>query len=133
MFRYIKEGRISATLSHSGEKQIEITELLRVFGELHPATDTATTPSNSTRQSHRDSDTTATVSFQIEIARLQAKLDLKIAELDLAKERIAELKSREHQAQDEKNRLISLVEQQALLLSAPPKRSTKAGSKKRSK
>lgn len=111
MFRYIKEGRVSATLSHSGEKQIEISELLRAFGALQPETVTPATPS--------DSETPATVTYQIELERLKAQLELKNAELELAKERIAELKSREHTAAEEKHRLLTLIEQQTRLLTAP--------------
>ncbi len=119
MFRYIKEGRVSATLSHSGEKQIEISELLRAFGALQPETVTPATPCDSMRQSHRDSETPATVTYQIELERLKAQLELKNAELELAKERIAELKSREHTAAEEKHRLLTLIEQQTRLLTAP--------------
>jgi len=119
MFRYIKEGRVSATLNHSGEKQIEISELLRAFGALQPETVTPATPRDNPRQSHRDSDTPVSVTYQIELERLKAQLELKCAELELAKERIAELKSREHTAGDEKNRLLTLIEQQTRLLTAP--------------
>lgn len=119
MFRYIQQGKVSATLSHSGEKQIEISELLRVFGELQPETDTPTTPHNRLKQARRDSETTAITSYQIELERLKAQLELKSAELDLAKERIAELKSREHSAGEERNRLLTLIEQQSKLLMAP--------------
>jgi len=119
MFRYIKEGRVSATLSHSGEKQIEISELLRAFGALQPETVTPATARDSMRQSHRDSETPATVTYQIELERLKAQLELKTSELELAKERIAELKRREHTAGEEKNRLLTLIEQQTRLLVAP--------------
>ena len=119
MFRYIKEGRVSATLSHSGEKQIEITELLRAFGALQPETVTRDTARDSLRQSQSDNATPATVTYQIELERLKAQLELKTSELDLAKERISELKSREHESAAEKNRLLTLIEQQSRLLTAP--------------
>lgn len=131
MFRYIKEGRVSATLSHSGEKQIEISELLRAFGALQPETVATTTNRDNKRQSHNVADTPALVNYQIELERLKAQLELKSAELDLAKERIAELKSREHTAADEKNRLLTLIEQQTRLLTAPaPKKKAAAPNKK---
>ena len=119
MFRYIKEGRVSATLSHSGEKQIEISELLRAFGTLQPETVTQTTTRDNQRLSQSDSTTPASFTYQIELERLKAQLEVKSAELELAKERIAELKSREHAAGDEKNRLLTLIEQQTRLLEAP--------------
>lgn len=130
MFRYIKEGRVSATLSHSGEKQIEISELLRAFGALQPETVTPATPCDSMRQSHRDSETPATVTYQIELERLKAQLELKNAELELAKERIAELKSREHTAAEEKHRLLTLIEQQTRLLAAPVQKKSSASTQK---
>lgn len=120
LFRYIKEGKISATLSHTGEKQIEVTELMRVFGPLQPTTVTSATVSDQPRLSQRNTETPATVTYQIELERLKAQLEIKNAELALAKERIAELKTRESSSVEEKNRLLTLVEQQSRLLSAPP-------------
>lgn len=119
LFRYIKEGKISATLSHTGEKQIQVSELMRVFGALQPETVVPITASDRLRQSHRNTETPATVAYQIELERLQAQLEIRTAELALAKERIAELKTREHSSTEEKNRLLTLIEQQSRLLSAP--------------
>lgn len=129
MFRYIKQGKVSATLNRSGEKQIEISELLRAFGELLSETVTPTTPHDKSKQSRRDSETTSITSYQIELERLKAKLELKSAELELAKERIAELKSREHSAGEEKNRLLTLIEQQSKLLIAPASKKKAAKTK----
>lgn len=123
MFRHIKDGKISATTNHAGQKQINIAELLRVFGELQPETATPETVIDRARQKPRDKETTpattTTVAYQIELVRLQAQLDIKKAELELAKERINELKAREHSAGEEKNRLLTLIEQQSRLLAAP--------------
>jgi len=131
MFRYIKEGKVSATLSHSGEKQVEITELLRAFGQLQPETVTLETPRDSLRLPPRDRETPVSVTYQIELERLKAQLELKITELDLAKERISELKGREHIATEEKNRLLTLIEQQSRLLTAPiPKKKASTPIKK---
>lgn len=131
MFRYIKEGRVSATLSHSGEKQIDVSELLRAFGALQPETVTPATHRNNQRQPHSDRETPVSVTYQIELERLKAQLELKSAELELAKERIAELKNREHTAGEEKNRLLTLIEQQTRLLTAPiPKKKTPTPTKK---
>ena len=119
MFRHIREGRVSATLSHSGQKQIEITELLRAFGALQAETVTPATTKDNQIQSQSDRVTPLAVTYQIEIERLKAQLTLKISELELAKERITELKQREHDALAEKSRLLTLVEQQTRLLEAP--------------
>ena len=63
MFRYIQQGRVSSTLSRDGEKQIQVAELLRVFGELQPETVAAATDSNKMRLSPSDSATGASVTF----------------------------------------------------------------------
>lgn len=131
MFRYIKEGRVSATLSHSGEKQIEISELLRAFGALQPEAVVTTTDSDNKRQSPDLTKTPASVTYQIELERLKAQLELKSAELELAKERIAELKGREHTAAEEKNRLLTLIEQQTRLLTAPTQKKKAAAPSKK--
>ena len=34
LYRSIKEGKLSATLNVTGQRQIDVTELIRVFGEL---------------------------------------------------------------------------------------------------
>lgn len=120
MFRYIKDGKISASTDRDGQKQIELTELLRVFGELQPETETPTTPRNSPRPVSRDTATApATSQYQMEILRLQAQLEIKTAELELAKERINELKAAQHEASAEKNRFLEIIERQSLLLAAP--------------
>ena len=120
MFRYIKDGKISATTDRDGQKQIELSELLRVFGELQqPVTKTATVTDN-LRVSRTSAATSKdSVLIQVEFARLQAQLEIKTAELALARERINELKAREHTSGEEKNRLMTLIEQQSRLLAAP--------------
>lgn len=118
MFRHIKDGKVSATVDRDGQKQIDVSELLRVFGELQSSTATAKTPSNSPRLTQKN-ETVPGFTYQIELEKLRAQLELKAAELALAKERISELKSREHQVVEEKNRLLTLIEQQSRLLSAP--------------
>lgn len=124
MFRHIKDGKISATVGHDGQKQIELSELLRVFRDLkEPETVTATapaTPSDRPKLSRTSHETPRDSSLiQVEFARLQAQLEIKTAQLEMANERISELKTREHNAEEEKNRLLSLIERQSLLLAAP--------------
>jgi len=118
MFRHIKDGRVSATVDRDGQKQIDVSELLRVFGELQSPIATAKTASDRSRQSQK-LETTPGVAYQIELEKLRSQLELKAAELALAKERISELKSREHQVVEEKNRLLTLIEQQSRLLTGP--------------
>ena len=118
MFRHIKDGRVSATVDRDGQKQIDVAELLRVFGELQSPVAEPKTVSDRTRLTHK-SETVPSVAYQIELEKLRAQLELKAAELAMAKERISELKSREHQVVEEKNRLLTLIEQQSRLLAAP--------------
>lgn len=120
MFRHIKDGKISATIGHDGQKQIELSELLRVFGELQRPETTPATVTDRPRLSRTSKETPRdSALIQVEFARLQAQLEIRTAELELAKERINELKAREHSAGEEKNRLLSLIERQSLLLAAP--------------
>ena len=117
MFAYIKSGRLSATVDpHSGEKRIDMSELLRVFGD-RPKTDRSMTVKDSSR--HPEA-TPGAVALQIEVATLRAQLEARAAELAMLKERVAELKDREHHADQERQKLLALLEQSQRLLVAPP-------------
>lgn len=51
LYRAIKEGRLSATLSATGEKQVDIAELTRVYGVRRDSRDSGATvapPQNAT-------------------------------------------------------------------------------------
>ena len=126
LFKYIRQGKLSATLSREGQKQIDVSELIRVFGELQPDTGTNSDRRDSRTLSSKSPATSTTVALQIELERMKSMLEFKQAELALAKERIAELKDREAQVKerereaiDERNRLIGVIEQQGRLLAAP--------------
>lgn len=126
IFKYIRQGKLSATLSRDGQKQIDVSELIRVFGELQQATGNTGYSSDNRTLSSKSSATPTTVTLQIELERMKSMLEFKQAELALAKERIAELKDREAQVKerereaiDERNRLIGVIEQQGRLLAAP--------------
>lgn len=126
IFKYIRQGKLSATLSRDGQKQIDVSELIRVFGELQQTTGNTGYSSDNRTLSPKSSATPTTVALQIELERMKSMLEFKQAELMLAKERIAELKDREAQVKerereaiDERNRLIGVIEQQGRLLAAP--------------
>ena len=126
IFKYIRQGKLSATLSRDGQKQIDVSELIRVFGELQQVTGTNGDTSDRRTLSSKSPATPTTVALQIELERMKSMLEFKQAELALAKERIAELKDREAQVKerereaiDERNRLIGVIEQQGRLLAAP--------------
>jgi len=77
LYRAIKEGRLTATVDATGQKQVDTAELLRVFGELHPASDRA--------------DSRATVATpQRETPDTAARMALLEAELRHARELLAE-------------------------------------------
>lgn len=120
MFRYIEQGRISATNNRGGQKQIAVSELLRVFGELQPETVTETT-AETVRDTRRQSpDSLSVTSVQaLEIERLKGQLELSQERLQMAQERISELKTTTHELSEEKGRLLTVIERQTLLLAAP--------------
>lgn len=120
MFRYIEQGRISATNNRAGQKQIAVSELLRVFGELQPETVTETTAATvrGTRKQSPDS-LSVTAVQQLEIAQLKGQLELATERLQMAQERISELKTTTHELSEEKGRLLTVIERQTLLLAAP--------------
>lgn len=125
MFRNIKDGKVSATLDRDGQKQIDVSELIRVFGNLKSLSSKATVASDRSRLTQR-SEATPAQPYQVELEKLRVQLEFKELELSLARERIDELKVRETQAAhrerdilEERNRLIGVIEQQNRLLVAP--------------
>ena len=116
MFRRIAEGRVSATNNRQGQKQIAVSELLRVFGELQPES-VSDTVRDSKRQTSARLDVTASQALEIE--RLKGQLVLAEERLQIANERVSELKVAKHELGEEKNRLLTVIERQTLLLAAP--------------
>ena len=116
MFAYIKSGRVSATIDpHSGEKRVDISELLRVFGDRQK-TDRPVTTGDKTRQSE---ETPGAVALQIEVATLRAQLQARETELSLYRERVTELKAAQSLADQERQKLLAMLEQSQRLLAAP--------------
>ncbi|MFN9773270.1 MAG: helix-turn-helix domain-containing protein [Burkholderiales bacterium] len=98
LYRYVKEGRISATVGHDGQKQVDTAELLRVFGKLDtpPAGATAeTAPQDSPRQPETAGATAVTAAetarLEAELAAARTLLDVTRTELTAAREREAKL------------------------------------------
>lgn len=125
IFKYIKQGKLSATLARDGAKQIDAAELMRVFGDLSPVTSKQDDRGDKVRLSPS---TTTTGVLQVELERLKAMLEVKDMALQMAQERIEELKARENQAKQreqdsnaERLRLIGVIEQQGRLLAPPAK------------
>lgn len=123
IFKKIKDGGLSATIDHRGNKQVDITELLRVYGQLLSNDSQQSTTVNKVRQSkqsHQDAD------LQLELERAKMLLQMKDRELQLAQERIeelkareAELKQRDRDSTEERMRLLGVIETQNRLLAAP--------------
>lgn len=116
IFKAIKQGKLSATTSHDGIKQVDVSELLRVYGRLLSPEESAQTAVNRTQQSHGD---TVTAALQLELERSKFMLERKDFELDQMRQRVDELRERERAATEEKLRLFGIIERQTLLLSAP--------------
>lgn len=121
MFRKIKDGSVSATVDHQGQKQIDSAELLRVFGTLQTPGATPAIASDRPRLTRVTGETAAvSPAVLVELERLRLQLEFKSAELAMAQQRIDELKQRERDAATERDRLMTLLEQSTRLLAAPP-------------
>ena len=116
IFKAIKSGKLSATQNNRGHMQINIVELLRVYGELQSPTQVAQNKVNRAQQSPP---LPASVGLQLELERMKLLIERKDFELEQMRERVAELKTREQQANEERLRVFGLLEQQTRLLAAP--------------
>lgn len=123
IFKQIKAGKLSATLSHDGTKQVDVSELLRVYGRLLSPDEVAKKVVHRAQQSSPE---LATAALQLELERAKMQLQMKDFELHQMRERVAELKTREQQANEERLRVFGLLEQQTRLLAAPVPAKTSA-------
>jgi transposase-like protein len=130
LFRKIQQGEVTATIAHDGTKQIDTSELLRVFGSLQRETVTAATARDSGRQPHA---TDAPLALQLEIMQLKSDLVTKSALLEISNERLAELKGQVVEVKSDRDRLLGLLERQTRLLSAPVKPARKPATKPKKK
>jgi len=109
LFDKIKRGQLSATVNHDGIKVIEVSELLRVFGTLLSDEQMALNQANKAGQATPTA-LTSTLQLELELTKMQ---------LELANERIQELKERERQHVDDRAKLLTIIDRQTLLLAAP--------------
>ena len=125
IYKYAAEGRLSVTTDRLGHKQVQLSELLRVFGELSPETQKTGLSENtsasfsSMRQSPKTVETGSLSALLVELERAKAQLQSKVMEADLLRERVDELKARERHSQEERSRLMAMLEQSQRLLAAP--------------
>lgn len=68
LYRLVAQGKLTATTSATGQKQVDTSELIRVFGELKPASDRPDSRATVTTPQRETPDTTA------QLALLQAEL-----------------------------------------------------------
>lgn len=116
IFKQIKAGKLSATTNRKGHKQINVVELMRVYGELQSPEQVAQSRVN---RPHQLAPATATGALQLELERAKLMLERKDFELEQMRVRVEELRERERENKDEKQQLLTIIERQTLLLAAP--------------
>lgn len=116
IFKAIKSGKLSATQNNRGHMQINVVELLRVYGELQSPDQVA---QNKVHKAQQSPVLPASAGLQLELERMKLLIERKDFELEQMRERVAELKTREQQANEERLRVFGLLEQQTRLLAAP--------------
>lgn len=120
IYKYVQDGKLSVTKDRKGQNQVDVSELLRVFGTLKSETEIQDDKLNRMQHRQRQTDTPPSVALQIEVERLRAQLEARAAEVSMLKERVTELKDREQYADQERQKLLALLEQSQRLLAAPP-------------
>ena len=124
LFDKIKRGQLSATVNADGIKVIDVSELLRVFGNLLSDDDVKKNQANRTGQSSSP-DLTSTLQLELELSRLRLVHAEK--ELATANRQLEDMRVRERQSIDDRTQLLGVIERQTLLLAAPrPARATAA-------
>ena len=97
--RAIKSGRLSATVNAAGERGVDIAELIRAFGPLQGMPQG--TPQGQDAAVSQDAPGGAAGAALIEVLRDQVRQ---------AQEQLRQAHDREQQAQEEKARLLSMLE-----------------------
>lgn len=132
IYRLIDEGKLSASTDRRGKKVVELSELLRVFGSIQEETESDKTQENKKNNTVHVSgtsrrtgqDTLFSTVQELEHLRTQLQLKdmelrLKEKELELANERMQDLRQTTEQVNQEKSKLLNIIERQTLLLAAP--------------
>lgn len=127
MYRCIASGRVSATIDHDGEKQVDTSELLRVFGRLQTPGQTDDRPPNQVRQATETPGQPGSVNLQMELVELRADLRVRDAQIQAQAAEIAALKERIEELRHDRITLSAWMEQMQRLLPAPNKGRKKAG------
>ena len=127
MYRCIASGRVSATVGHDGEKQVDTSELLRVFGRLQTPEQSKDRPPDQVRQTPSTPGQTGSVNLQMELVELRAELRVRDAQIQAQAAEIAALKERIEELRHDRSTLSAWLEQMQRLLPAPGKGRKKTG------
>ena len=106
LYRHMNNGKVSSEDDGEGNKVIDVSELQRVYGEVNTgATSSVASQSVAMHQS-------ATPQNAAKIQLLEQKIEFLERERDTEKER-------RKMAEDEKAKLLEIVEKQTIMLAAP--------------
>lgn len=122
VFDKIKRGQLSATVNHDGNKVVDVSELLRVFGALLSDDEVKQNQANKSGQSIT---TQLTSTLQLELERAKLQIERRDFELEQLRQKVDEMRERERTSTDERLRLFGIIERQSLLLAAPAKPAAK--------
>lgn len=122
MYRCISSGRVSATVGHDGEKRIDTTELMRVFGQLLTPGQSESKVPDSSRQATATPEHSVSVNLQMELVELRAELRVREAKVQAQAAEIEMLKQRVEELRHDRSVMSAWLERAQRLLPAPSKR-----------
>lgn len=98
LYRAIKEGRLTATVDATGQKQVDTSELIRVFGELKPISDRADSRATIAMSQRETPDTAAQVALlEAELRHARELLESKDAQIQTLNRALLLLENRSSQ------------------------------------
>jgi len=100
LYRAIKEGRLSAKKAKGGGKVIDVSELVRVFGEPEPAT-SSETRNETVSQGVSAVEAERNAALQAEVTRLKSDLERERVQVDRL---MNMLEAAQHQLTDQRPR-----------------------------
>ncbi|MBF0186799.1 MAG: hypothetical protein HQL50_02615 [Magnetococcales bacterium] len=120
LYRKMREGDLSYTIDKDNRRKIDTSELVRVFGELRTRPDPVVTSRDTvteteglhvdTLENRYDTDSTVTHHIVTYLDQLRQSVDT------VTTQRIKDLEERLALAEKEKDRLLTIIENQSLLL-----------------
>ena len=95
LYRAIKEGRLSATVDATGQKQVDTSELIRVFGELRTDGDKSRSRAAVPTPQRETPDTTARMALlEAELRHARELLESKDAQIQVLHKALLMLEDR---------------------------------------